>query len=147
MTDIPEPEPKILSLVEANAKLPQVIQVVEHLQQLQQAIGESRRHCKELTTKLAGGNGHSQTALKDQLSAVIARQDQVIAEMRSALLQLAELGALLKDLEVGLVDFYGQRAGEPILLCWKFGEEERIRFWHTLEGGFVGRQPVDTLIE
>ena len=147
MTDIPDPEPTILSLVEANAKLPQVIQVVEHLQQLQQALGVSRRHGKELTTKLAGGNGHVQTSLKDQLSAVIARQDQLIAEMRATLLQLDALGALLKDLEVGLVDFYGQRADELILLCWKLGEEKRIQFWHTLEGGFAGRQPVDSLIQ
>lgn len=74
-------------------------------------------------------------------------QEQLITEVRAALLKLDAFGALLKDPEAGLVDFYGQRAGEPILLCWRLGEEERIGFWHTLEGGFAGRQPVDSLIQ
>ena len=120
--DVPQPQPKILTLVEANARLPQVIQVVEHLRQLQQALG---------------GNGHSHSSLKEQR----------ITEVRAALLKLDAFGALLKDPEAGLVDFYGQRAGELILLCWRLGEEARIGFWHTLEGGFAGRQPVDSLIQ
>ena len=120
--DVPQPQPKILTLVEANARLPQVIQVVEHLRQFQQALG---------------GNGHSHSSLKEQR----------ITEVRAALLKLDAFGALLKDPEAGLVDFYGQRAGELILLCWRLGEEERIGFWHTLEGGFAGRQPVDSLIQ
>ena len=128
--DVPQPQPKILTLVEANARLPQVIQVVERLRQLQQAH-------EELPIKLAGGNGHSQSSLKEQL----------ITEVRAALLKLDAFGALLKDPKAGLVDFYGQRAGELILLCWRLGEEERIGFWHTLEGGFAGRQPVDSLIQ
>ena len=137
MSDAPQPQPKILTLVEANARLPQVIQVVEHLRQLQQALVDSQREHEERPIKLAGGNGHSQRSLKDQL----------ITEVRAALLKLDALGALLKDPEAGLVDFYGQRAGELILLCWRLGEEERIGFWHTLEGGFAGRQLVDSLIQ
>lgn len=147
MTDAPQSEPKILTLVDANAKLPQVSQVVRHLQQLQRAIADSQREREELTTKLTGGNGHSRIALQDQLDAGKARQEQLIAEMRDTLLELDAFGALLKDPGVGLVDFYGQRAGELIFLCWRLGEEERIGFWHTLEGGFAGRQPVDSLIQ
>ncbi len=60
--------------------------------------------------------------------------------------QLHASGAMLKDLETGLVDFYGKRGGEVILLCWRMGEALRIAYWHTLEGGFAGRQPVDALI-
>ena len=140
-------KPKILTLAEANATLPQVVQVVERLRQLQRALVGSQREHEELTTKLAGGNGHSRSALQDQVHAGTARQDQLIAELRAALLKLETFGALLKDPEVGLVDFYGERAGEVILLCWRLGEEERIQFWHTLEGGFAGRQPVDSLIQ
>jgi len=44
------------------------------------------------------------------------------------------------------LDCYGQRAGELICLCWRLDEEARIQFWHTFEGGFAGRQPVDALI-
>ena len=32
--------------------------------------------------------------------------------------------------------------GDLVLLCWRRGES-RIEYWHTLEAGFRGRQPLD----
>lgn len=116
-----ESEPRILTLAEANAALPKVRQLLEQLQRTM-VEGEQQR-------QLAGGNGHSRAAL-----------------VEATFKQLSACGAMLKDLESGLVDFYGERAGERILLCWQLGEELQIRYWHTLEGGFAGRQPVDALI-
>ena len=51
-------------------------------------------------------------------------------------------GAIVKDLDEGLVDFPAVRDGEEILLCWRLGEEE-VAYWHGLEEGFAGRQPLD----
>lgn len=147
MTENSQPEAQIFTLAEANAKLPQVRRVLTRLQQLQQAMVDSQRECEALTASLAEGNGHSRRALQDQLDAGRAHQDQLIAEMDTALRELDACGALLKDPAVGLVDFYSRRAGELIFLCWRLGEAERIGFWHTLEGGFAGRQPVDSLIQ
>jgi hypothetical protein len=48
---------------------------------------------------------------------------------------------VVKDLDAGLVDFPSEREGELVLLCWQLGEE-RVAWWHTLEGGFAGRQPL-----
>ena len=146
MTNTPEFDPKVLSLEEANAVLPQVIHVLERLQGLQRAIADDEEQREALMKKLAGGNGHSRTALQDQLHAGTARQDQHVAEAEATFNALSACGAMLKDLESGLVDFYGERAGDVILLCWRLGEEQRIQCWHTLEGGFAGRQPVDDLI-
>lgn len=56
--------------------------------------------------------------------------------------EVARLGGEVKDLEAGLVDFPSRRGGEEILLCWKLGER-RIGFWHTVDGGFGGRRPID----
>lgn len=146
MTDISTPDPTVLSLAEANAVLPQVIPVLERLQRLQRAIVDSEQQREELAIQLAGGNGHSRTALQDQLHAITAQQDQLVAEAEAIFHRLTALGVMLKDLGNGLVDFYGKRAGELICLCWRLGEEPRIQCWHTLEGGFAGRQPVDDLI-
>jgi hypothetical protein len=52
------------------------------------------------------------------------------------------MGVLVKDLEMGLIDFPAQREGQEILLCWRL-DEPRIAWWHTLEGGFGARQPLD----
>ena len=143
MPATPESDPKILSLAETNAELPKIIQLIEQLQRLQRAILDSEQQREELTNKLAGGNGHSRTALQDQLHAETARQDQLVAQVGTTFDELGACGAMLKDLESGLVDFYGERAGETIFLCWRLGEEMRVQYWHTLEGGFAGRQPVD----
>ncbi|MCB0834326.1 MAG: DUF2203 domain-containing protein [Bacteroidetes bacterium] len=56
-----------------------------------------------------------------------------------------ERGILIKSIEDGLIDFPSLRAsGEEVYLCWKFNEED-ILFWHTIEEGFNGRQPVEVL--
>lgn len=52
------------------------------------------------------------------------------------------LGGEVKDLETGLVDFPSRRGADDILLCWKLGEK-RIAFWHTVDGGFASRRPID----
>ncbi len=58
--------------------------------------------------------------------------------------ELAEIGAQLKDWQMGLVDFPAMHQGREVLLCWRVGEE-RIDFWHEPSDGFAGRQPVELL--
>ena len=56
---------------------------------------------------------------------------------------LGDEGIILKGIEQGLVDFPALRNnGEEVFLCWKIGEEE-ILFWHSLDGGFRGRRPIE----
>jgi hypothetical protein len=45
----------------------------------------------------------------------------------------------LKDLQMGLIDFYHEREGRIVYLCWRLGEPE-VLFWHDLDTGFAGRQ-------
>jgi hypothetical protein len=52
-----------------------------------------------------------------------------------------ELGAIVKDPDSGLVDFPAVREGEHVLLCWQLGEDE-VRYWHGLDDGYAGRQPI-----
>ena len=62
-------------------------------------------------------------------------------ELATAIGQVQAQGVLVKDLDSGLVDFPAKRDGEDILLCWQLGEDE-VAFWHGLEDGFAGRQPL-----
>ena len=59
--------------------------------------------------------------------------------------RIRDLGGDVKDLDMGLVDFPGRRGGDEILLCWRLGEK-RIEYWHTVDGGFAGRKPLDEQI-
>jgi hypothetical protein len=53
--------------------------------------------------------------------------------------QIQATGAILKDLNTGLIDFLAIREGREIFLCWKYGEDQ-LEFWHDLDVGFAGRQ-------
>lgn len=55
--------------------------------------------------------------------------------------ELSELGVELKGIDLGLVDFPTLRNGQLVYLCWHYGED-RIEYWHPLETGYAGRQPI-----
>jgi hypothetical protein len=72
------------------------------------------------------------------------RFQSLVNEINTIVEQVNEMGCLVKDLDAGLVDFYGVREGEPIFLCWQFGEPA-VAHWHPVEQGFASRQPIEGL--
>ncbi len=83
-----------------------------------------------------------------------ARQQQLVQEelereatrLQGYVDELHEIGCELKDFSIGLVDFIGSHEGRDVCLCWKLGEQ-KIGFWHELNAGFAGRQPISKLKE
>lgn len=70
------------------------------------------------------------------------RRDNSGERLKTAIERIQEMGCVIKDLDVGLVDFPTLFRGEEVYLCWKLGES-RIRFWHGTNEGFAGRKPID----
>lgn len=56
--------------------------------------------------------------------------------------ELTAVGCEIKDWRIGLIDFRSLHQGREIELCWRLGED-RIAFWHEVNAGFAGRQPID----
>jgi hypothetical protein len=87
---------------------------------------------------LLRGNGDPSHA------AEVARNEKAVASVRAGMEALGEhlaaLGVELRDLEMGLVDFPGQRDGELVWLCWRL-EDPMVAFWHTRREGFANRKP------
>lgn len=54
---------------------------------------------------------------------------------------LEEAGIVVRRIKEGLIDFPSKREGKDVFLCWRLGEES-VDFWHDLESGFGGRQPL-----
>ena len=73
--------------------------------------------------------------------------EPLAAEIRALVRSVNELGAEVKDLDLGMVDFPSVKRGRPIYLCWKLGEGEKISWWHPVETGFAGRRPIKELFE
>lgn len=74
--------------------------------------------------------------------AMRARRDTSASAIKSALHKIGEIGAQVKDLDIGLIDFLTMYRGREVCLCWKLGEPG-IQFWHGTEEGFKGRKPID----
>jgi hypothetical protein len=66
---------------------------------------------------------------------------EAFLELQRTLGELQAMEVVLRDLERGLVDFPALRDGREVYLCWESGEDE-IGYWHDLEAGYGGRQPL-----
>src|ERR1700758_4412236 len=78
----------------------------------------------------------------EKLATLRVEHQQLAETMKTALNRILETGCIIKDLEVGLLDFPSLLDNEEVYLCWKLGED-RIRFYHRQDEGFAGRKPLD----
>jgi hypothetical protein len=69
------------------------------------------------------------------------RLRDLAAQITASVERINAHGCLVKDLELGLVDFYAMLDGQPVLLCWQLGEPA-VTHWHGVEEGFAGRKPI-----
>ncbi len=131
---------RFFTLEEAERTLPLVRGIVADLVQEYPGWRAGVSRYEELALAARADSGETdemQSALAD-VNARAARIDVYLKELES-------IGCVFKGFEAGLVDFLSLRNDEPILLCWRLGEE-RITHWHPVDGGFEGRRPVDDSI-
>ena len=93
---------------------------------------------RERLAKLVAGNGGDIPPRK--LAEAQAEMEAAAKGIARCIERIQQLGALVKDIARGLVDFPALRGeDEEVLLCWQVGEPE-IRYWHGPEEGFAGRR-------
>jgi len=79
---------------------------------------------------------------REEIQRLKQRRDSSAEGLKAAIGKIQEFGCVIKDLDVGLVDFTTLFRGEEVFLCWKLGESG-IRFWYGTHEGFAGRKPID----
>jgi hypothetical protein len=126
--------PRLFTLDEARALLPEVRDLAEAMRDQKQAFDQRARVIKQAGRR-ARGNGHGPRAA---LSAQ-AEAERLVQEIQDRMQRLARMGVEVKGIDEGLVDFPSERDGRVIYLCWRIGEPD-ILFWHELDAGFRGRQ-------
>lgn len=126
---------RLWTVEEARAILPQVAAVLHQIQQDIQKMEICQREI-DSANATAKGNGHSQKAEQ-----AIDALEAVQIHLSDLLDQLDAWGIELKDPSRGLIDFPHLREGRVVYLCWELSEDT-IRYWHELDGGFGGRQPL-----
>jgi len=65
-------------------------------------------------------------------------------EFYEILEEVLNYGAIVKDLNFGLVDFYSLHQGKEIFLCWQLGENN-IKYWHEVSSDYDNRKPIELL--
>jgi hypothetical protein len=78
----------------------------------------------------------------ETLAKLRAEHQQLASTMKASLEKILETGCVIKDLDVGLLDFPAIIDNQEVYLCWKLGED-RIRFYHRQDEGFSGRKPLN----
>ncbi|HEX8773876.1 MAG TPA: DUF2203 domain-containing protein [Pyrinomonadaceae bacterium] len=124
---------KIFSVEEANVLLPTVRGVLLAIKRAHGRLLAYREAAKEASKGAEGGGGGMSGG---------SRYVALLIELTTRTAELEELGVQLKDYERGLIDFPSLRDGRVILLCWQLGEGDQIEWWHDVEAGFAGRQPL-----
>ena len=118
---------------QANSTLPLVKRIVRDIVRTQTEVQQIQGELETLTAAR-------------ELSAAQARLDQAAHRLEDYVDELADIGCILKDYQIGLIDFVGQHERRDVYLCWKLGEET-IGYWHEIQSGYAGRQPIATLRE
>jgi hypothetical protein len=124
---------KLFTVEEANALLPTVRGVVGRIQRAYARVSASQEQARQAATGAAHGGGGMEGGASYVLS---------LSELAEASGELEELGVQMKDYTRGLIDFPTMREGRVVLLCWQMGEGDELEWWHDMEAGFAGRQPL-----
>lgn len=122
---------KLFTIAEANALLPRLRVILEEIFILRNEAMALRPDVWPVLEKAVGNGGNRQAG---ELFIIFTKFEHLFNELHS-------FGCILKGLEQGLVDFPALRDGRQVYLCWQYGEAE-IAFWHDIDAGFAGRQPL-----
>lgn len=123
---------KVFTVSEANDLIPSVRPKLKLIQAYYKKLANLREPAKaaaaasEFGGGMEGGSGYVKT----------------LYEIGKVTTELHDLGIQLKDYTRGLIDFPSMMEGRIVLLCWQLGEGDEIEWWHEVEAGFSGRQPL-----
>lgn len=131
---------RYFTLQQAARLLPQVERAIREAadSKAEHARLESEFHSELQRIMMLGGVDLNRAALIEKRQ----RRDCCAVRLKKALDAIEDIGCLVKDLDIGLVDFPTLFRGEEVYLCWKLGETS-IGFWHGVSEGFRGRKPID----
>jgi len=124
---------KLFTVEEANSLLTSVRPIVRSIQRSHRRVVSFQTVARQAAEGAESGGGGFQDG---------PRYARLLVELSTSAGQLESLGIQLKDYHQGLIDFPSMRDGRVVLLCWKADEGDRIEWWHDVEAGFAGREPL-----
>ena len=132
--------PRRFTLAEAQGLIPRVDRLLREAIEFKASYEDAEKQIQAFQERVAMMGGVS----VDRERAMEARtlRDGAAAQLRNAIEQVQEVGCLIKDLDIGLIDFPTTYRGNEVYLCWKLGENA-IEHWHGVDEGYRGRKRID----
>jgi hypothetical protein len=128
------------TLAEAQSLIPRVDSLLREAVSLKSDYQEAEQAIQAIAQRVALMGG--MLVNREQAIDAKNRRDAVAAKLRAAIEQVQEFGCVIKDLDMGLIDFPTLLRGVEVYLCWKLGEP-KIAFWHGVDEGYRGRKAID----
>ena len=136
--------PKVFTLDEANSTIPKINQALERVVEINDRVKALTQDIKDLFDiwgeLIYDPKNTDHEYCQDKLN----ERNQLLQELQYHVNNIQGLGCFVKDINQGLVDFYSEKDGQLIYLCWRRGENA-IRFWHRVNDGFSSRRNVNEL--
>ena len=123
--------PHYFTLPEANEALKAIRPAMEEVQSIRREILAHQPEIWSVMEKSAGNGGNP----------TLSRMVKTFDRLDELIHLIQDMGAFIKDINSGLLDFPALKDGREVYLCWKYGEND-IQFWHEIEDGFAGRQSI-----
>jgi hypothetical protein len=135
-----EPEPRLFTLTEAERARRELEPFLVEAMDCRKKLAGLETDLTAVSARITMMGGV--VVPYEKLATLRVEHQQLAENLKSALSRILETGCLIKDLEVGLLDFPALINNEEVYLCWRLGED-RIRFYHRQDEGFAGRKPLD----
>jgi hypothetical protein len=124
---------RYFTLQEANEALNLIRPLMDEVQVIRLKILKNQPEAWPAIEKSAGNGGNR----------VLSKMVQDFEKFDALIHRIQDTEVLIKDINLGLLDFPALKDGREVYLCWQYGEED-IAFWHEIEAGYAGRRPIDS---
>ena len=124
---------KLFTVEEANDLIPIIRPKLGKIRALYEKIAAYRTSVKAAAASAEHGGGGMESG---------SNYVKILYEIGKLTTEIGATGIQIKDYSRGLIDFPCWRDGRVVLLCWQLGEGNEIEWWHEVEAGFAGRQPL-----
>jgi hypothetical protein len=132
--------PRYFTLQQAEKLLPEVESAIRDAIQQKSVYQQAEEEWQGFVSRVTmlGGVRVDHSEVMD----IKRRRESSAERLKAAVEKIQDYGCVVKDLDIGLIDFPTLFHGEEVYLCWKLGESG-IEFWHGVHEGFRGRKAID----
>ena len=124
---------RYFTLQEAKDTLDLIRPLMDEIQAIRQRVLKNQPEAWPAIEKSAGNGGNR----------ALSNMVQDFEKFDALIHRIQDMDVLIKDVNLGLLDFPALKEGREVYLCWQYGEGT-IAFWHEIADGYAGRRPIDS---